>query len=771
MFHRIGRFAHDHRWAVIGAWILAAIVLRITAPPWRDVARDSDLGELPKYTTTYQATRLNADAFPDDRTASQIVVAFVRANEPLTPADRQSALSFAGSLAELAELPLVGDVWTEKTPVIGNMLTSPGGHAVQVVARLSNDFMAVGNVQLIEQVERLVAEAREQAPEGLEIGVSGSAAIGGDLLRAMAESLRNTELTTIVAVAVTLGVIYRSLWLIIVPLGSIAVATLASIDLLALLAQWSETRGEVWPEFRVYSTTQIFIIVLMFGAGTDFCLFLIARYRELRAEGASQRDAVIEAVGRVGGAISASALTTIAGLVMMVFSQFGKFTYSGPAIAISLGVALAVCLTLAPALLSTQIIGRRVTDSGGEGVPTRAHRFWTALANIVTAKPGAVLAASLLAAAPFAWFGLDAPVTYDIFSELPRNSTSRHGTQLLLRHLPPGEIGPLTILARLPGEDFSSEEGRLKIAELSKRLFDVEGVEKVRSLYRPTGEPPGAVSLFSGRGISSLVAAGSPVAEETFVSHAPGIEGEVTRLTAVLSNKPFSPAAVQSVGQIERALEEMKSVPGSPWHDAQFEMLGVSSGVRDLKHVTIVDRQRIQWLVTAAVFTVILVLLRRPIICAYLIATVLVNYLVTLGIVRLVLNAIHGPEYPGLDWKAPIFLFVILVAVGQDYNIFLVTRVFEEQRRWGPLEGLRRGLVQTGGIITSCGIIMAATFGSMMTGSLPEMAEMGGALALGILLDTFVVRTILVPAFLAIIVRFGYDGHFDSLPDDRIASE
>lgn len=758
MFYRIGRVAHDHRWAVIGAWIVAGVVLRLAAPSWRDVARDSDLGELPAHTTTYQARELNAEAFPNDRTASQIVVAFVRSDGPLTPADTHVALQLARELGELPDLPLVGEVWTPKTPVIGDMLRSPGGHAVQVVARLSNDFMAVGNVRLIDEVERLVAAARQEAPAGLEIGVSGSAAIGGDLLGAMAESLRNTELTTIVAVALALGIIYRSLWLIVVPLGAIAAATLASIDLLALLAKWSQMRGEAWPEFRVYSTTQIFIIVLMFGAGTDFCLFLIARFRELRAEGATQRDAVIEAIGRVGGAITASAMTTIAGLMMMVFSQFGKFTFSGPAIAISLAVALLVCLTLAPALLSTRI-GSRVTGAregdGAAGSSSRSHRLWMWLANLVTARPGLVLAASLLAAAPFAWYGLDAPVTYDIFSELPRNSTSRRGTQLLLRHLPPGEIGPLTILARLPGEDFSSDDGRLKIAELSKRLFDLQGVEKVRSLYRPTGERPGAYSLFSGQGITSVVAASSPLAEETFVSHAAGIDGEVTRLTAILSDGPFSPAAVETVGRIERALADLKAEPDSPWQDAQFEMLGVSSGIRDLERVTIVDRQRIQWLVSVAVFAVILVLLRRPFICAYLIATVLINYLVTLGIVRLILGALHGPGYPGLDWKAPIFLFVILVAVGQDYNIFLVTRVFEEQRRWGPLEGLRRGLVQTGGIITSCGIIMAATFGSMMAGSLPEMAEMGGALALGILLDTFVVRTVLVPAFLALVAGKG----------------
>jgi putative drug exporter of the RND superfamily len=282
-------------------------------------------------------------------------------------------------------------------------------------------------------------------------------------------------------------------------------------------------------------------------------------------------------------------------------------------------------------------------------------------------------------------------------------------------------------------------------------LHDLPGVDKVRSLYRPTGEPPGAVSLFSTRGLVSLAAAGSPLAEETFVSKAK--QGEVTRLTVVLSHNPFSPKAVATLDRIQQALEKLPAESNSKWREASFEMLGVSSAIRDLQRVTIVDRRRIQILVTIAVFGVILALLRRPLVCAYLIATVILNYLVTLGLVYLILEMIHGAGYPGLDWKAPIFLFVILVAVGQDYNIFLTTRIVEEQQHLGPLAGIHRGLVQTGGIITSCGIIMAATFGSMISGSLPEMAEMGGALALGILLDTFLVRTILVPAFLALLAR------------------
>jgi RND superfamily putative drug exporter len=333
----------------------------------------------------------------------------------------------------------------------------------------------------------------------------------------------------------------------------------------------------------------------------------------------------------------------------------------------------------------------------------------------------------------------------------------------------------VTVLVRRDNAQFETPAGRDHIRDLSDDLH-LPGVVTVRSAEDPLGEyergeKPG---ILSDRGRTLRVLRAHPRTKSIFVAQTPELAGNVARFELVLEYDPFSLPAIHVVDQVQETLVALTQVPDSFWHQAQFALTGTTAAIRDLRSVTRHDNVKIQVLVVLAVFAVLLLLLRRPVVCLYMMLTVLFSYYVTMGVTNLVFMGAYGASYQGLDWKVPLFLFVILVAVGQDYNVYLATRVFEEQGRIGPFAGLRRAVVQTGGIVTSCGVIMAGTFISMTsaawptvlpaewarwfagssTGPVRSMLELGFALALGVLLDTFVVRPVLVPSFLSLVCRW-----------------
>ena len=199
MFYRLGGWTHDRRWLVVACWLTLAVGLRLAAPDWTEVAFDGDLDQLPADTTTMRADRLNALAFPEDVSNSQIVLVVARDDVELTVDDRQYALDLAKLIEERDDLPIV-DIWTEKTPVVGPMLKSRAGRAQRIVIRLTNDLMATDNMRVLSIVEELVDESAKHRPDGLQIGITGSAAIGGDMLRSASESVENIDRATIILV-------------------------------------------------------------------------------------------------------------------------------------------------------------------------------------------------------------------------------------------------------------------------------------------------------------------------------------------------------------------------------------------------------------------------------------------------------------------------------------------------------------------------------------------------------------------------------------------
>jgi RND superfamily putative drug exporter len=248
------------------------------------------------------------------------------------------------------------------------------------------------------------------------------------------------------------------------------------------------------------------------------------------------------------------------------------------------------------------------------------------------------------------------------------------------------------------------------------------------------------------------------LAEHRYVDLKPNLPGDlshITRFDVVFRTDPFSEASLETLEKVRGVLEAAAAPEGPLAGTTEIGLAGSTSAVNDLRRVTTTDQRRMYLLVTLGVYAILVALLRRPGISLYLIATVVFGYLASLGLTDLVFRAIHAPgeAWGGLDWTVGFFLFVILVAVGEDYNILLMARVIEEERVHGVTEGTRRAVAHTGGIISSCGLIMAGTFGSMLTGNLTSLRELGFALGLGVLLDTFLVRPILVPAFVVLMER------------------
>ena len=783
MFSPIAALVTRRPWIVVAAWAAATAALWAFAPKWETVNRDDDVRFFPAGSPSVAGAELVERGFPGDAASCDAVVIVERRGGDLTEADRAFIRELSRRLRKLVNTsamtpegpagPVIRKVTDYREPVIGPRLI---GTAKDGKGQVALTIVSIRSTYVSKQtrlaVDRIEAALRQlpKIPEGLTrlplgpvetLPVSGSALVGHDTNQALTSSMHATTTATIALVVVILLMVYKSPLLALTPLVTIAISVIVSMKGLALLTRLPGLH------FQVMTVTQIFVVVVLFGAGTDYCLFLIARYREELARGLPGDEALGEAIRQVGGALLASAGTVIVGLGMLYFSSFAKISYTGPAIAFCLAVALLATLTLSPVLLHW-LRGavfwpfkaprhRKGADPEEEGqAEAPMYGFWLKVADVVVRRPGAILALSLAALAPFAAVGLRTRSNYGQLTDLKPDQPSIAGTQIISRYFPVGELGRTTVLVDDPRLDFRTQAGRGAIAYLTGRLSALKDVAEVRSVAEPLGRPP--EDRWTRWRQSLLIAAIRPQVDDRYVSTgaevAPDDKGHITRVEVAFQTDPFSEESLGTLEEVRRVVAEA-TAPGRPLAGAKTGQAGATVMIRDLKAAITQDEHRMYFLVTGGVYLILVLLLRRPGICLYLIGTVILGYLASLGISELVFRALHrGPEaWVGLDWKVGFFLFVILMAVGEDYNILLMARVLEEERRRGPIEGVRRAVAHTGGIISSCGLIMACTFGSMLTGSLLSLQQLGFALGLGVVLDTFIVRPVLVPAFVILLHR------------------
>ena len=409
------------------------------------------------------------------------------------------------------------------------------------------------------------------------------------------------------------------------------------------------------------------------------------------------------------------------------------------------------------------------------------ERGWEWIAELISRRPGWVFVGTILLLTPLALVGaiFKDHLSYGLLSDLPPHVTSVKGANAVQKHFPRGAAGVTTFLIQHPELDLANPKTGLRAGEKLAEFVTEDlmhqskelGIADVRSQTSPQGV--NATAIVSGRPGKRVA---RTLAHRAYCSTAPGpLQGKLMRLDIVFETDPFARDAITRLTEAEQAIlgslqkyalpapapaEELPAdespadepvAPKIDYSQATVLALGATASIRDLKRCTDRDQIRINIYVSVAVFLVLMTLLRQPALCAYLILTVIFSYLVTLGAAFILFRITTGPEFSGLDWKVPVYLFTLLLALGEDYNVLFMSRVTEEQPKHGAIPGILIALTKTGGIISSCGVIMAGTFASLMTGTLASMVQMGFALMFGVMVDTFIVRPILVPAYLVLL--------------------
>lgn len=697
---------------MLAFWLAAmGVVIGLDLPTkFDDAQKNESTSFLPGDAESTKALQAS-ERIQGDEVAPIVIV--YRREGGLTPEDRARIEADRDELN--ADLPPRVSEYSKSIP-------SPDRQAAIIQA----DILANGESETITDP---VAQARDQvgdSSEGLAVEVAGGAAIAADAIDVFEQIDGTLLLATGLIVLVLLLVVYRSPVFWAFPFLAVVFAELTARGM-----------GYGLTEIGVTLNGQSagILPVLVFGAGTDYALLLVARYREELRREDDKHAAMAVALRRAGPAIIASGLTVIAALLCLTIAEVEGTAGLGPIGAMGIAVAMLAMLTALPAFLviprgfwlgflgfvigmivaaivspvvglivAVALIGGAIAFSRGrtanEGwqfwpfVPhvgdkaaDETHGVWRRIGDRIAERPRAIWAATIafLLVLSLGWLDIDLGLTQG--NQFRNDVESVQGQELLAESFPAGASAPTEVIV----------PDAARVEPVAQALEDLDSVEEVRA---------------AGRGADGVL------------------------LQATLSQDPYSTDAFDEIDPIRDAAKEA---------GGEEVLVGGATAVeKDLRVASARDSFLIPPIALLVVFLILVGLLRALVAPLVLIGTVILSYAAALGIGYLAFDLLFG--FPGSDPSLPLFAFIFLVALGVDYNIFLMARVREETQRSNPREGVLRGLAVTGAVITSAGLVLAGTFSTLAVLPLVFLTELGFVVAVGVLLDTFIVRSILVPA-------------------------
>jgi RND superfamily putative drug exporter len=586
---------------------------------------------------------------------------------------------------------------------------------------------------------------RAQRDPRLSVHLTGSLPILIDQQAAAARTEAVAVVGTIVLILVLLALAFRA---VLAPLVALAPAGLALALAGPVIAESTHIGVEI------SSLLQLLLTALVLGAGTDYGLFLLFRYRENLAAGMSTDHAILAAGSRVGRSITYSALTVICALLSLLLATFGLYRGVGPGLAIGIAIVLVVEVTLLPALLS--IAGPRLFWPSRIHADTGATGVWGRTASRVVRHPlRALVGGVLILGGLSAFLVAYAPSGFNPGAAIA-GSDSSIGQTVLADHFGEIAVGATDIVFRFPTSVWTSpslldqaEDGLL----LSGRFATVTGPlnagvralrpAAVARLYAALGPPqrlPLQDSKTSGGPPGPVYAAYRLMAQ--YVT-----KGGRTVLyqTSLRAGSPGSTAAMQAIPSVRYTVSEVaQSVGATHWGAA-----GQAAGAADVSAISGQDVVRVLPIVALVLALLLGLLLRSVVAPLYLVASVVLSYTASLGLAVMIFVAVDGQL--GINFTLPFFLFVFIMALGEDYNILVMSRIKEETAEFPLRSSVPRALATTGTTVTTAGLILSGTFGVLAVTTTGQVRQIGTGLALGILLDTFLVRTLLVPSTVVLV--------------------
>jgi putative drug exporter of the RND superfamily len=675
------------KWFVLVGWILVLIITMPIGRKLSDVTSDDTESFLPASAESTEVVRKLDRDFPQGETDTAIVV-YKRAGE-LTAADKQKIAADAQKIQtagkdkiNLAEPPAV-----PFAPGSPPQLVSKNGDVATAIYTTPTDFDKEADWG------HAIRDITDTNTGGMQVFVTGGVGFSTDANDVFSNIDTKLLLATVLLVLVLLGAIYRSVLVALTPLIVVFFAYTVTQALVYALAKSGAT---------VSSNSTSILIVLMFGVGTDYCLLLVSRYREELRRIEDKHDAMGRAVRRAGPAIFASGMTVSLAMLTLALADNKNTSSLGPVAAIAVFTAMVAGLTLLPTLLT--IFGRKgfwprrnVVAYDPEHPSVGGQGPWRRFGDRVLQRPGLALVTTGVIFIAGAFGLLAYKVDYSTTSFFKHSVEAVEGFDVLRSAFPAGTLAPTTVLV----ESDSGPATQADISEVEARLRSVNGVSSARD-----------------SGVRST-------------------NGQIAEVDATLSKDPLDKSGLDIVPRMRDAVSDLPS--------GVTALIGGTSAINyDVDQANQRDMEIIVPLALLVMAVILAILLQALVAPLVLLASVVLSFACTLGISILFIRYVVGDA--GFDSSIPLFAFIFLVALGIDYTIFLMARVREEARRHGTREGMLRALAATGPVITSAGVILAGTFSVLMTLPVSFTFDLGLMVALGILLDTFIVRTIMVPA-------------------------